>query len=250
MKEEQDNVPVENTSNNQQVAQQSPSGATTNQKQYDHSFHRHISAGEATYCLTLGKEEIYGVTRAQLEYLYRMMRLFIEREKAPFAQVPDDNGVDDIVIGKGVEIYAGNGGRFSVNYGLTTCGFGLHGLSAAQMKRVAESILEFLRVFGENGERRVHWDAADYVALGLPDVPFAISEDARPATFRDAPIVSKFIARKEKEDTEILFRIEINAMGLPDVPFAGFLTIYRKLGVTLGKGKTSSLSSSSSPIIA
>lgn len=72
MKEEQGNVPVENTSTNQQVAQQSPSGATTNQKQYDHQFHRHLPAGETLYCLTLGKEEIYGVTHAQLEYLCRI----------------------------------------------------------------------------------------------------------------------------------------------------------------------------------
>lgn len=238
MKEEKDNVPVDNTSTNQQVAQQSPSGATTNQRKYDYPFCRHVSAGEATYCLTLGDGEIYGVTYTQLEYLYHVMGLFIEREKAPFAQVPDDNGVDSISIGKGVEMYAAGDGRFAVNYGLTTGGFGLRGLSARQMRRVAESMLEFLRVFGENGERRVRWDAADYVASGLPEVPFVVRKDARLAAFRNAPTVSKFIDRKEKEDTEIVFRIEMNAMDLPEVSFAEFLTVYRHLGVVLGKVET------------
>lgn len=245
MNEKQDNVPVENTSTNQQVAQRSPFGATTNQTKYDHQFHRHTSAGEGTYCLTLGEREIYGVTRMQLEQLYYVMRLFIEREKAPFVQVPEDNGVGDIGIGKGVEIYAGGDGRFSVNYGLSTGGFGLHKLSAAQMKRVAERILEFLRVFGENGERRVRWDAADYVALGLPDVPFVIRKDVRQAAFRDAPFVSKFIDREENEDTGIAFQIEMNEMYLPDLSFAEFLAVFRHLGVVLGKGEASSLLSSS-----
>lgn len=243
MKEEQSNVPVENTSNNQQVAPRLPSRATTNQQQYGYTPRRPIPAGETTYCLTLGKGEIYGATRAQLEQLYRAMRLVIEREKSPFSQEADDNGVGDIGIGKGVEIYAGGGERFSVNYGLTTGGFSLRGLSAAQMKRVAERILEFLRVFGENGERRVRWDAADYVALGLPDVPFAIREDARQAAFGDAPFVSKFIDREENKATEIVFHIEMNEMYLPDVSFAEFLAVYRKLGVALGKVEASALSS-------
>lgn len=245
MKKEEDNVPVENTSTNQQVAQQSSSGATTNQRKYDYHSRRRTPAGEATYCLTLGEGEIYGVTRLQLEQLYRAMRLFIEREKAPFAQAAEDNGVSDIAIGKGVEIYAGGGGQFSVNYGLTTGGFGLRGLSAVQMKRVEERILEFLRVFGENGERRVRWDAADYVALGLPDVPFAIREDARQAAFQDAPFVTKFIDREENEDTEIAFQIEVNEMYLPDLSFAEFLAVYRHLGVALGKVEAGSLLSSS-----
>ena len=39
---------------------------------------------ETTYCLTVGKSELYGVTYKQIEELYKMISLFIEREKAPF----------------------------------------------------------------------------------------------------------------------------------------------------------------------
>lgn len=103
-------------------------------------------------------------------------------------------------------------------------------MSAGQMQRVVDTISDFLKVFGENGDRKIHWDIADYPKEKQPDVTFEIKEDNRLPRFRTAPWISKRINKNEDEETEIGYFINVNEIHSPGVSFSEFVAVHRKLG--------------------
>lgn len=188
-----------------------------------------LSAEGVTYCMTIGEGEIHGVLYPQLEELYRIMGLFIEREKAPFACNAKSHDEYCISIEKDVD-FRGDTNCFHVDYSLDTFESELRCMSAGQMKRVADTILEFLRVFGEEGEKKVYWDITDYPEEARPGILFEIKEDSRQPSFRTVPWIDKRINKEEDEDIEIAYSININEIHSRELSFSEFITIYRELG--------------------
>ncbi len=187
-----------------------------------------------TYSMTIGKGEIYGVTYPQMENLYRVMGLFIEREKAPFECKVKNYDEYTINVSKNVGLYSDED-EFYVSYNLDTSVSDLNCMSAEQMKRVANAISDFLKLFGENGDKKVRWDIADYSGEELPEITFEVKEDGRQPTFRTAPWVSKCINKEENKEIEINYWIDVNEKYSPDLSFGEFIRIYRKLGDFLSK---------------
>ena len=114
-----------------------------------------------TYCMTVGKSEIYGMTYGQLEELYKAVGLFIKREKAPFDCNIKGYNRYPISIDKSINFDVRKE-VFFVDYSLDSFESSLNCMSADQLKRVADVIAEFLKTYGENGDRKVCWDVADY----------------------------------------------------------------------------------------
>ena len=104
------------------------------------------------------------------------------------------------------------------------------GIPAGQMQRIACIISDFLKVFGENGEKKVHWDIADYPVEVQPGITFEIKEDERVPLFRTVPWISKRIRKEEDEETEIAYFIDVNENHSPELSFSEFVAVYRKLG--------------------
>ena len=100
-----------------------------------------------TYCMTVGNSEIYGVTYEQLEELYKTVGLFIKREKAPFDCNIKGYNRYPISIDKSINFDARKE-VFFVEYGLDTFESSLNCMSADQLKRVADIIYEFLKMYG------------------------------------------------------------------------------------------------------
>lgn len=189
-----------------------------------------LSAEGMAYSLTVGKGEIYGITYPQLKELYRIMGLFIEREKSPFQCNVKSYDEYEIGISKYISLYADRDDYFFTDYSLSTFEGQLQCMPAGQLKRIADTIQEFLRVFGENGEKKVHWDMADYPAESQPDIAFEIREDGRLPRFRTVPWISKCIHKNEGEETEISYFIDVNEIHSPELSFGEFVAVYRKLG--------------------
>ena len=188
-----------------------------------------INEGEVAYCMTIGKGEIYGMTYPQIEELYKLMGRFIEREKAPFECKIERCDEYNVNISKSVDICAGEE-YFSVDYSLSALESDLSCMSAEQMKKVENTISGFLKVFGENGDRKVYWDIADYPEEKLPEVVFEIKEDGRLPGFRSAPWISKCINKKEDKEVKISYWMDVNETHSPDLSFGEFVTVYRRLG--------------------
>lgn len=180
------------------------------------------------YCVTIGKEEIYGVLYPQIEELYKVIGRFIEREKAPFQC--KIKGYDEycISISKYIDLDADRD-EFHINYSLGTSESDLDCMSAGQIQRVADITSGFLKVFGENGDRKVHWDIADYPEESQPDLIFEIKENGRLPTFRTVPWISKQINKEEDEEPEIKYCISVNEIQSPELSFCEFVALYRKL---------------------
>lgn len=191
-----------------------------------------LNAEGVAYCMTVGKGEIYGVLYSQIEELYKVMGRFIEREKAPFAC--KIKGYDEycISISKDIDLYADKD-ELCVNYSLDIFESDFNCMPAGQMQRVADIITGFLKVFGENGDKKVCWDIADYPKETQPDIAFEIKEDNRIPTFRTVPWISKRINKEENEDTEIEYFIDVNEIHSPELSFSEFVAVYRKLGAFL-----------------
>ena len=103
------------------------------------------------------------------------------------------------------------------------------------MQRIADIVSGFLKVFGENGDKKVRWDIADYPKETQPDIAFGIKEDNRIPTFRTVPWISKRINKEEgDEETEITYFVEVNEIHSPELSFSEFVAVYRKLGDFLG----------------
>ena len=98
------------------------------------------------------------------------------------------------------------------------------------MQQIADAASAFLRIFGENGERQVRWDAADYPACSQPGIAFSIREDSRLPTFRTVPWISKRISQEEGKETEIEYYIDVNETHSQELTFGEFVAVYRKLG--------------------
>lgn len=192
-----------------------------------------LSAEGTAYSITIGDGEIYGVTYPQIEELYRIMGLFIEREKAPFRCNVKSYDEYEIGISKNVNLCADRDDYFFTDYCLSTFEGQLQCMPAGQLKRIADTIQEFLRVFGENGEKKVHWDIADYPVESQPDIKFEIKEDGKLPMFRTVPWISKRIHKEEDEETEIAYFIDINEIHSPELSFGEFVAVYRKLGAFL-----------------
>ena len=189
----------------------------------------HLSKDGTAYCLTFSEEEIYGVLYPQLEQLYEVMGRFIEREKAPFRckiKGYEDYGVS---ISKDVDLHADRD-EFHVNYSLGTSEYDFDSMPAGQMQKAADIISDFLKVFGENGDRKVRWDIADYPRESQPDIAFEIKEDSRLPLYRSVPWISKRIHKNEGEETEIEYFIDVNDIPSPELSFGEFVAVYRKLG--------------------
>ena len=187
-------------------------------------------AAEGTgYCLTIGGGEIYGVTYPQMEELYRVMGRFIEREKAPFQCKIKDYGEYNVSISKHVGLYADRD-EFNVNYNLDNVDADFDWMPAGQLQRIVNAASAFLKVFGENGERKVRWDIADYPESSQPDITFTIREDNRLPAFRSVPWINKYISQEESQTTEIEYCIGVNEIQSPELSFGEFVTVYRKLG--------------------
>lgn len=189
-----------------------------------------LSAEGVAYCMTIGGGEIYGMLFAQIKELYRIMGLFIEREKAPFQCNVKSNDEYGIGISKNVNLSADRDDYFFTDYSLSTFEGQLQCMSAEQLKRIADTIQEFLQEFGENGEKKVHWDIADYPLESQPDIKFEIKEDNRLPTFRTVPWIGKRIHKDEGEETEIAYFIDVNEIHSPGLSFGEFVAVYRKLG--------------------
>lgn len=189
----------------------------------------HLSKDGTAYCLTFSEEEIYGVLYPQLEQLYEVMGRFIEREKAPFRckiKGYEDYGVS---ISKDVDLHADRD-EFHVNYSLGTSEYDFDSMPAGQMQKAADIISDFLKVFGENGDRKVRWDISDYPRESQPDIAFEIKEDDRLPLYRSVPWISKRIHKNEGEETEIEYFIDVNDIPSPELSFGEFVAVYRKLG--------------------
>lgn len=189
-----------------------------------------LSAEGVAYCMTIGKGEIYGMLYPQIEELYKVMGRFIEREKAPFQC--KIKGYDEycISISKVIDLCADEN-HFHVNYSLGDLHADSEGIPAGQMQRTAGIISDFLKVFGENGDKKVRWDIADYPEESQPDIAFGIKEDSRLPTFRTVPWISKRISKEEgEEETEIEYFIDVNEIHSPELSFSEFVAVYRKLG--------------------
>ena len=187
-----------------------------------------------SYSMTIGEEEICGMLYPQIEELYKTMGRFIEREKAPFQCKIKDYDDYSISISKDIDLYADEN-HFHVHYCLGDLHSDSEGIPAGQMQRIACLISGFLKVFGENGEKKVRWDIADYPVESQPDITFEIREDSRLSTFRSMPWVSKRIYMEEDEETEIVYFIDINETHSPELSFSEFVAIYRKLGDFLSR---------------
>lgn len=185
---------------------------------------------ETTYCLTVGESELYGVTRKQIEELHKVIGLFIEREKVPFECKTNAYKEHPISINKSITFSADEDDCF-VEYSLYTFESHLSCMSADQMKRVAEIILEFLGKYGENGKREVHWEVSDAFS-DMPDeeIYFNIKEDSRKHCLMAEPYIRKRIDKEEEQETEITYDIDINEEESQSLSFHDFISVYRKLG--------------------
>ena len=192
-----------------------------------------LRAEGIAYCMTIGEGEIYGVLPTQIKELYKTMGQFIEREKAPFQCTI--KGCDEycISISKDIDLRADES-HFHVNYSLGDLHADSEDIPAGQMQRIADIVSGFLKVFGENGDKKVRWDIADYPKETQPDIAFGIKEDNRIPTFRTVPWISKRINKEENEETEIEYCIDINEIHSPELSFSEFVAVYRKLGDFLG----------------
>ena len=188
-----------------------------------------LSAEGVAYCMTIGEEEIYGVLYPQIEELYKVMGRFIKREKAPFECKIKGYNEYCVSISKDIDLYADRD-EFHINYSLGTFDSDFDCMPAGQMKRVADTISGFLKIFGENGDKKVRWDIADYPKETQPDIAFGIKEDNRIPTFRTVPWINKRINKEENEETEIEYFIDINEIHSPELSFSEFVAVYRKLG--------------------
>ena len=184
----------------------------------------------ATYCMTVGKSEIYGMTYEQLEELYKAVGLFIKREKAPFDCNIKGYNRYPISIDKSINFDARKE-VFFVEYGLDTFESSLNCMSADQLKRVADIIYEFLKMYGENGDRKVCWDVADYspVVSGR-EIYFRVNEDSRASHFMTPPYVRKRIDKVEDRGVEISYDIDVNELESVNLSFEEFISFYRQLG--------------------
>lgn len=183
-----------------------------------------------TYCMTVGNSEIYGVTYEQLEELYKTVGLFIKREKAPFDCNIKGYNRYPISIDKSINFDARKE-VFFVEYGLDTFESSLNCMSADQLKRVADIIYEFLKMYGENGDRKVCWDVADYspVVSGR-EIYFRVNEDSRASHFMTPPYVRKRIDKVEDRGVEISYDINVNELESVNLSFEEFISFYRQLG--------------------
>ena len=193
-----------------------------------------LSAEGVAYCMTIGEGEIYGMLYPQIEELYKVMGRFIEREKAPFQC--KIKGYDEycISISKDIDLHADEN-HFHINYSLGDLHADSEGIPAGQMQRIADIISDFLKVFGENGDKKVRWDIADYPKESQPDIAFEMKEDKRIPDFRTVPWISKRINKEENEETEIEYFIDVNEIHSPELSFSEFVAVYRKLGDFLKK---------------
>ena len=181
------------------------------------------------YCMSIGKGEIYGVTYSQMKELYRIMGSFIEREKAPFQCKTKAYGEYNVSISKHVGLYADRD-EFYVSYSLDNIDADFDWMPAGQLQRIADGISAFLRVYGENGERKVCWDMADHPETSQSGIAFSIREDSRLPTFRAVPWISKRICQEEGGETEIEYCIDVNETHSEKLTFGEFVAVYRKLG--------------------
>ena len=180
-----------------------------------------------TYCMTVGNSEIYGVTYEQLEELYKTVGLFIKREKAPFDCNIKGYNRYPISIDKSINFDARKE-VFFVEYGLDTFESSLNCMSADQLKRVADIIYEFLKMYGD---RKVCWDVADYspVVSGR-EIYFRVNEDSRASHFMTPPYVRKRIDKVEDRGVEISYDIDVNELESVNLSFEEFISFYRQLG--------------------
>lgn len=158
------------------------------------------------------------------------MGLFIEREKAPFDYKVKGYDENDIAISKNISLYANKDDHFFVDYDLRTFDSSLYNMSAGQMKKVADTILEFLRVYGENGEKKVGGNGTDVLPQEQADIAFGIKEDERLPLARTAPWINKRINKEGNEEAELAYFIDVNEIHSPELSFHEFVTIYHKLG--------------------
>ena len=193
-----------------------------------------LSEEGVTYCLTIGEGAIYGLLYPQIKELYETMGRFIEREKSPFqCKIKDYDGYG-INISKNIDLY-GDENHFHVNYSLGDLHADSEGIPAGQMQRIACIISDFLKVFGENGDKKVCWDIADYPKESQPDITFEIKEDSRLPAIRTIPWISKRISQEESGETEIEYCIDVNETHSEELTFGEFVAVYRKLGEFLNR---------------
>ena len=181
------------------------------------------------YSVTIGGGEINGVLYPQLEQLYEVMGRFIEREKAPFRCTIKGYENYGVCISKHVDLFA-DLDDFYVTYSLGTIGYDFDSMPAIQIQKVADSVSDFLKVFGENGDRKVRWDISDYPRESQPDIAFDVKEDNRLPLNRSVPWINKRIHKNEGKETEIEYRIYVNDIQTPKLSFGEFVAVYRKLG--------------------
>lgn len=208
----------------------SQSTGQVEQKQPPHP----MDEGETAYCITIGNRDIYGVTHQQLQELYQTIEKFIEREKAPFQCQTESETEQGIYISKNIDLCAGDD-HFSIDYSLNASDSDWCCLSAAQMQKMVDTISGFLKTFGENGDKNVRWDIADYPPDKQSRITFQINEHNKHPPCSAAPWISKCISSNENEQTEISYFIDINEIHSPHLSFAEFVTVYRKLGHFLKK---------------
>lgn len=193
-----------------------------------------LSAEGVAYCMTIGDGEIFGVLYPQIEELYKVMGRFIEREKAPFQCKIKDYDEYCISISKDIDLHADEN-HFHINYSLGDLHADSEGIPAGQMQRIADIISDFLKVFGENGDKKVRWDITDYSKESQSNITFEVKEDKRIPDFRTVPWISKCISKEEDEETEINYSININEIYSQELSFSEFVAVYRKLGDFLKK---------------
>lgn len=190
--------------------------------------------GNTIYCIHVGKRKIYGVTHNQLEELHKTIGAFIEREKAPFACQTESYGEHPVTVNKSVSLYADKD-RFFVDYSLSAFETDVLCMSAGQMKRTAVIMLNFLKRFGENGDKQIRWDVTDYLPKVNNRVHFKIREDTHLPHFKAVPCVVKHISQENGNEAGICYNIDINEMRSGDLSFREFVVLYRELGDFLKK---------------
>lgn len=177
---------------------------------------------ETEYCISYGKEHIYGISLSQLEELHNNIQSFIEREKNPSACKTGTYGIFPVEISKTVSRYSHDDGFF-IDYGVETFDSNLQCMGTQQLKRVALTILAFL---GKFEEKEDVCDGEDSASNGL----FCICKSSKQPVMKAAPLITKYVTQCNNEKAEITYFVGVNELELPELSFHELKILYDKLG--------------------
>ena len=193
-----------------------------------------INEGEIAYCITIGEDEIYGMTYEQIKELHRTIEIFINLDKVPLdCKIQKQEDDYCISINKSITLFSDED-SFSVSYGVDSYETEIHSVSANFLKRIALTILTFLDKYGE-GEGGKIPEIADNQKGTDADIYLGIKQDDRKPLFKTEAYIDKNIMQDDDGEVEIIYNITINEMYASALSFKEFVLLYDKLGDFLKK---------------